>query len=237
MSKGEFFIGSKAHDGDEHIIYNAKNGRLFFDDDGKGRDAKVPFAVLDDHLHLEGRTPHGGLTGTRATGTPAVAGSVDPEPSNLPGLLGLANGVSRDYHHRLSRNAEPTGGTMDETHLGSLLVVVLSRATERILLVLVGALAVYLGYSLFLHIPTANRSEGKIDLPGGVSIFLTRIGPGVFFALFGVAVIGYSVTRPDSVHAADRSERIGTGRFLGPRRIECVAAGGGDPDFGRGPDA
>jgi hypothetical protein len=81
---------------------------------------------------------------------------------------------------------------MDE----SLLVVVLSRATERILLVLVGALAVYLGYSLFLHIPTANRSEGKIDLPGGVSIFLTRIGPGVFFALFGVAVIGYSVTRP-----------------------------------------
>jgi hypothetical protein len=85
---------------------------------------------------------------------------------------------------------------MDETHLGSLLVVVLSRATERILLVLVGALAVYLGYSLFLHIPTANRSEGKIDLPGGVSIFLTRIGPGVFFALFGVAVIGYSVTRP-----------------------------------------
>ena len=53
LSKGEFFIGSKAHDGNDHIIYNAKNGKLFYDDDGKGGDAKVLFAVLDDHLHLK----------------------------------------------------------------------------------------------------------------------------------------------------------------------------------------
>jgi hypothetical protein len=46
------------------------------------------------------------------------------------------------------------------------------------------------------HIPDANKAEGKIVLPGGVSIFLTRIGPGIFFGLFGIAVIGYSVTRP-----------------------------------------
>jgi hypothetical protein len=85
---------------------------------------------------------------------------------------------------------------MDQAQFSTLLVVALSRATERILLVLVGALAVYLGYSLFRHIPTASKSEGKLDLPGGVSIFLTRIGPGVFFALFGIAVIGYSVAQP-----------------------------------------
>ena len=85
---------------------------------------------------------------------------------------------------------------MDQAQFSTLLVVALSRATERILLVLVGALAVYLGYSLFRHIPTANKSQGKLDLPGGVSIFLTRIGPGVFFALFGIAVIGYSVAQP-----------------------------------------
>ena len=41
-----------------------------------------------------------------------------------------------------------------------------------------------------------NKAEGKLELPGGVSIFLTRIGPGVFFALFGCAIIGYSVTKP-----------------------------------------
>ncbi len=89
---------------------------------------------------------------------------------------------------------------MDQTYFATLIAVVLTRATERILLVMVGALAIYLGYSLFRQIPNANKGahlgEGKIELPGGVSIFLTRIGPGVFFALFGIAVIGYSVTKP-----------------------------------------
>jgi len=85
---------------------------------------------------------------------------------------------------------------MDQSDLASLLAVVLSRAVERVLLIVVGGFAIYLGYKLFLVIPSADRGEGKIALPGGVSIFLTRIGPGVFFALFGAGVIGYSVTRP-----------------------------------------
>src|SRR5205823_6596740 len=88
------------------------------------------------------------------------------------------------------------GLTMDQAQFSTLLVVMLSRATERILLVLVGGLAVYLGYRLFQLIPRTSKSEGKLELPGGVSIFLTRIGPGIFFALFGVAVIGYSVAQP-----------------------------------------
>ena len=89
---------------------------------------------------------------------------------------------------------------MDQAYFTSFMTVVLTRATERVLLVLVGALAIYLGYNLFIRMPNAVRSkhdgEGKIELPGGVSIFLTRVGPGIFFALFGIAVIGYSVTRP-----------------------------------------
>jgi len=36
---------------------------------------------------------------------------------------------------------------MDQANFASLLAVVLTRASERILLVLVGALAIYLGYS------------------------------------------------------------------------------------------
>ncbi len=85
---------------------------------------------------------------------------------------------------------------MDDAIFASLQAVVLSRAAERILLVMVGALSVYLGYSLFRHMPSVNRAEGKVELPGGVSIFLSRIGPGIFFALFGCAIIGYSVTKP-----------------------------------------
>jgi branched-subunit amino acid transport protein len=85
---------------------------------------------------------------------------------------------------------------LDQGYLGALIAVILSRSAERVLLVLAGALAIYLGYRLFLAIPAADKSEGRISLPGGVSIFLTRIGPGVFFALFGCALIGYSVRQP-----------------------------------------
>lgn len=67
------------------------------------------------------------------------------------------------------------------------------RALERILIVLIGGLCVYLGYRLFLNIPKEKDGEGKINLPGGVSIFVTRVGPGVFFALFGTGVVALSL--------------------------------------------
>src|SRR5262249_16712957 len=35
-------------------------------------------------------------------------------------------------------------------------------------------------------------SEGKVLLPGGISIYMTRIGPGAFFALFGAIVVAIS---------------------------------------------
>lgn len=67
------------------------------------------------------------------------------------------------------------------------------RATERLLAVIIGAICVYLGYRLFLWIPEQKEGEGKIEFPGGVSIFVTRVGPGVFFALFGAAIVGLSL--------------------------------------------
>jgi hypothetical protein len=70
---------------------------------------------------------------------------------------------------------------------------VILRAIERILAVLIGGLSVYLGYSLFLHLPEQTDSAGKIILPGNISIYLSRVGPGVFFALFGVVVVALSL--------------------------------------------
>ena len=66
------------------------------------------------------------------------------------------------------------------------------RALERILAVGIGGLSIYLGYRLFLHIPDQRDSEGRVRLPGGISIFLSRVGPGAFFALFGAFVVGLS---------------------------------------------
>src|SRR5689334_4372470 len=120
---------------------------------------------------------------------------------------------------------------VDQAQLTSVLAVVLSRATERILLVLVGALALYLGYRLFRHMPTADKGSGKLELPGGVSIFLSRIGPGVFFALFGVAVIGYSVAQPIQF-TLPTSAGSAAYSGLGQRDLPAAAS---QPSFAAGP--
>ena len=70
--------------------------------------------------------------------------------------------------------------------------LLLMRMTERLLGLLAGALCVVLGYQLFIRLPEKSDSSGKVVLPGGVSIWLSRVGPGIFFALFGVAIIAYS---------------------------------------------
>ena len=67
------------------------------------------------------------------------------------------------------------------------------RAAERILGVLIAGVLVYLGYRLFLSMPERTDSEGRFILPGNVSIYLSRVGPGVFFALFGAAVLVVSL--------------------------------------------
>jgi serralysin len=41
-----FFLGTHAHDANDHIIYNKANGALFYDVDGTGAHAQVAFAVL-----------------------------------------------------------------------------------------------------------------------------------------------------------------------------------------------
>jgi len=103
--------------------------------------------------------------------------------------------------------------------------VVALRLAERILSVLIGGMSIYLGYRLFLAIPEYSDSEGRFKLPWSTSIVLSRIGPGVFFALFGSIVVGSSFYR--SIHYDERlsvrSESSGrttstaevTGRFSG----------------------
>ena len=67
------------------------------------------------------------------------------------------------------------------------------RALERIIVVIIGGLSVYLGYRLFLHVPSQKDGQGKISFPGGISIIINRVGPGVFFALFGAGVVALSL--------------------------------------------
>lgn len=52
LSKAEFFVGAKAHDSTDHVIYNSATGNLYFDPDGKGGDAQILLATLDNHAKL-----------------------------------------------------------------------------------------------------------------------------------------------------------------------------------------
>lgn len=67
---------------------------------------------------------------------------------------------------------------------------ILLRGLERIVAVIVGGVAVYLGYRLFLAIPDQSAVGGaELSLSKDRRLVLTRIGPGVFFALFGAAIV------------------------------------------------
>ena len=69
------------------------------------------------------------------------------------------------------------------------------RVIERVLAVAIGGLSIYLGYRLFVRMPNLPRGEAKASLPGGVSIALSRIGPGVVFSGFGIVVVALSLYR------------------------------------------
>ena len=47
-----FYEGKKAHDGDDRIIHNAKNGALIYDKNGDDKGGVVKFGVLPDNLDL-----------------------------------------------------------------------------------------------------------------------------------------------------------------------------------------
>jgi hypothetical protein len=65
---------------------------------------------------------------------------------------------------------------------------------ERAFAMIVGGLSLYFGYKLLVKKPgKKSDSRGKIALPGGGSIDLNRVGPGVFFALFGAIVVALSL--------------------------------------------
>jgi hypothetical protein len=106
--------------------------------------------------------------------------------------------------------------------------MLLMRMVERLLGLLSGALCVVLGYRLFINLPEKTDSSGKVVLPGGVSIWLSRVGPGIFFALFGAAIVAYSfastvrVTNEQSAGPSQASSDA-PGTTLAMRRQEIAA--------------
>jgi hypothetical protein len=70
---------------------------------------------------------------------------------------------------------------------------VLLPTAERLLALAIGGLSIFLGYKLFFHMPSDRDDRRNIGLPGGISIYISRVGPGIFFALFGAGVLIMSI--------------------------------------------
>lgn len=83
--------------------------------------------------------------------------------------------------------------------------VTILRMVERILAVLIGGMAIYLGYRLFFHLPFERSHKGELALPG-VKIVLSRVGPGVFFAAFGSVVLYFSITAEVSISRSTQTQ-------------------------------
>jgi hypothetical protein len=52
LAEENFYVGSRAHDSDDRIIYNSKTGSVLYDADGEGGADPILFAVLSRGLNL-----------------------------------------------------------------------------------------------------------------------------------------------------------------------------------------
>ncbi len=83
------------------------------------------------------------------------------------------------------------------------------RALERLVAVMIGGMAIYLGYRLFFTIES-GEGNARVSLPGDITIMISRVGPGVFFALFGTMVVAASFYYAIKYQEISQSAREGT---------------------------
>jgi hypothetical protein len=180
-----------------------------------GRDRKLKVSAASDRPRI-----------VACAAWPAQAGAVLPIVRDhchcrivvLRPILGANKGAVR---RAAARGAKLEGDLVMDSEL----IAVAARHLERLLIVLAGGVSIYLGYRMFLAIPRAQAGEGKIELPGGVSIYVTRVGPGVFFALFGAVILGLGLyqglkievreQRPGAPAAEARKHPVVTGAAHG----------------------
>ena len=72
----------------------------------------------------------------------------------------------------------------------------LFRSIERIVSVLIGGLSIFLGYRLFSSVREQSDGKGTFKFPMHTSVVLTKVGPGVFFAMFGAVAVCAAILRP-----------------------------------------
>ena len=84
--------------------------------------------------------------------------------------------------------------------------IILIRGIERILIIILSGVSMILGWSLFkLGIFTEQSGEIKTK---GFLIKLSKVGPGIFFALFGCLILIQSLYSPFTYDSSKRENSI-----------------------------
>lgn len=91
--------------------------------------------------------------------------------------------------------------------------LIMLRAGERILAIIIGGISIWCGFRLFLAVPghPAN-AEAELTLAENKRLLISRISPGVFFALFGAAVVVASLYFSTSLQTAAGDAYSGLGQ-------------------------
>jgi hypothetical protein len=95
-----------------------------------------------------------------------------------------------------------------------LIVFILVRAVERLAIVIIAGLCMWMGWQLFLRLPRRDQQAefGYKD----ITVKLLRVGPGVFFALFGAALLGATFWHLPKADDAASLQPIATGQSSPP---------------------
>ena len=108
-------------------------------------------------------------------------------------------------------------------------LTILVGAFQRILSILIGGMLIYFGYRLFLSLPGKRGRDGgsgEFSLGGANKVKLSKVGPGVFFAVFGAGLIAYSFAKPMKVNIPAAAQTAPTATTAPSAGTGVVAAAG-----------
>jgi len=108
-------------------------------------------------------------------------------------------------------------------------LTILVGAFQRILGILIGGMLVYFGYRLFLSLPGKRGRDGgsgEFSLGRGSKVKLSKVGPGVFFAIFGAGLIAYSFAKPMKVNIPATAPTASNAASTSKAGATTVAAAG-----------
>lgn len=108
-------------------------------------------------------------------------------------------------------------------------LTILVGAFQRILCILIGGMLVYFGYRLFLSLPGKRGRDGgsgEFSLGRSSKVKLSKVGPGVFFAIFGAGLIAYSLANPMRVNIPEAAPSAATTSGATKSGTGVVAAAG-----------